>query len=356
MYSYSSLSITDPTSKYACWFKWYCRYVLELTGIPGPALVFGKACHAVIEAAIKAGDRRMLDLFADAVASAADLDADEIKSCVNIKPVLEAVEAGGQVEEYFEMMLEEPFGNTLRGYIDFHRVDNAVYLTDWKTNRKSYKPTDNHQLGLYAAYLRQKYNLPVIGRLVFLRFNWCEEHEYTDADIEEALDWAREKSNECEARKKRISDGEDPLEVFPKSTGNCEWCEYASFCLSGTIAIPEAITTPEEALETAKGILQAEEALKIKKAKLKAFVEKNGPIEKNGIRVAAERSEYLKFDLAARKAVCNKILADNLDIGSILKIGSDAQHELITKHGWSEQDFIALGAKKGAVSRLVITR
>lgn len=356
MYSFSGLSISDPTSKYGCWFKWYCRYVLELTGIPGPALVFGKACHAVIEAAIRAGDRKMLDLFADAVASAGDLDADEIKSCVNIKTVLDAVETGGEVEEYFEMMLEEPFGNILRGYIDFHKVDSAVYLTDWKTNQKSYKPTDNHQLGLYAAYLRQKYNKPVIGRLVFLRFNWYEEHEYTDADIEEALDWAREKANECEARKKRVSDGENPLAVFPKSTGSCEWCEYASYCLSDTRSVPEAITTPDEALEAAEGILQIEEALKIKKTKLKTFLEKTGPLERNGIRAAVERNEYFKFDLQARKAVCNKILADNLDIGSILKIGSDAQHELITKHGWSEQDFIALGAKKGAASRLVLAR
>lgn len=356
MYSYSGLSITDPASKYSCWFKWYCRYVLGLSGVPGPALVFGKACHAVIEAAIKAGDRRMLDLLADAIASASDLDADEIKSCVNIKPVLEAVEAGGQVEEYFEMMLEEPFGNTLRGYIDFHRVDNVVYLTDWKTNQRAYRPTDNYQLALYAAYLRQKYNLPVIGQLVFLRLNWCEEHEYTNAEIEEALDWAREQANECDARKQRIADGEDPLEVFPKSTGNCEWCEYAGFCLSETRAIPESITTPGEALEVAEGILEAEEALKIKKAKLKVFIERSGPLQKNGLRVSIDKNEYLRFDLSARKAVCNKILADNLDIGSILKIGADAQKELITRHGWTEQDFLTLGAKKGAVSRLVIAR
>lgn len=355
MYSYSGLSITDPASKYSCWFKWYCRYVLGLSGIPGPALVFGKACHAAIEAAIKAGDPNTLNMFADAIASAGELDADEIKNCVNIEPVFQAVKTGGEVEEYFEMPLE-PFGPTLRGYIDFHRVDNVVYLTDWKTNQKSYRPTDNYQLALYAAYLRQKYNLPVIGQLVFLRLNWCEEHEYTDADIEEALDWAREKSNECEARKKRISDGEDPLEVFPKSTGNCEWCEYAGFCLSETRAIPESITTPGEALEVAEGILEAEEALKIKKAKLKTFIERSGPLQKNGLRVSIDKSEYLKFDLSARKAVCEKILADGLDIGSILKIGADAQKDLMTKYGWTEQDFLTLGAKKGTTSRLVLAR
>lgn len=357
MYSFSGLSTSDPTTKYGCWFKWYCRYVLELTGVPGPALVFGKACHAVIEAAIKIGDTDLIEYLAGAVASATELDAEEIIKCVQANAVLKAFKVDGKVEEYFEMPLEEPFGQTLRGYIDFYWVTNKfVYLTDWKTNQRSYKPTDNYQLALYAAYLRQKCNRPVIGRLAFLRFNWVEEHEFTNAEIEEALDWAREKASECDARKQRVANGEDPLEVFPKNTGKCEWCEYADFCLSETKVIPEAITTPEEALGTAEGILQTEEALKIKKAKLKTFVEKTGPLQRNGLRAAVERNEYLRFDIAARKAVCNKILADKLDIGSILKIGSDAQKDLMTKHGWTEQDFIALGAKKGATSRLVLGR
>lgn len=357
MYSFSGLSTSDPTTKYGCWFKWYCRYVLGLTGVPGPALVFGKACHAVIEAAIKIGDTDLIEYLAGAVASATELDAEEIIKCVQTNAVLKAFEVDGKVEEYFEMPLEEPFGQTLRGYIDFYWVTNKfVYLTDWKTNQRSYKPTDNYQLALYAAYLRQKCNRPVIGRLAFLRFNWVEEHEFTNAEIEEALDWAREKANECDARKQRVANGEAPLEVFPKNTGSCEWCEYADFCLSETRAIPEAITTSEDALEAAEGILQAEEALKIKKAKLRTFVEKSGPLQGNGLRAAVERNEYLRFDIAARKAVCNKILADKLDIGSILKIGSDAQKDLMTKHGWTEQDFIALGAKKGATSRLVLGR
>jgi hypothetical protein len=356
MYSFSGLSTSDPTSRYGCWFKFYCRYVLELKGVPGPALTFGKACHSIIETAIKSGSTEDLSMCSRAISSALELDLDEVLKCVTADPVLKAIETDGEVEEYFEMPLEEPFGNVLRGFIDFHRVDDKVYLTDWKTNQRSYKPTDNHQLGLYAAYLRQKYNKPVVGRLVFLRFNWYEEHEYTDEDIEKALDWAINQSNECDTRKRRFAKGEDPLAVFPKSTGSCEWCEYASFCLSETKAIPEVITTTEDALETAEGILQIEEALKIRKAKLKTFLEKSGPLERNGIRATVEKNEYLKFDLSARKAVCNKILADNLDIGSILKIGSDAQKDLMTKHGWTEQDFIALGAKKGATSRLVIGR
>jgi len=353
LYSFSGLSSTS--GKYGCWFKFYCRYVLEMKGVPGPALVFGKACHSVIETAIRSGSVEDLSVCAHAVSSALELDLDEILRCVTVFPVIRAVETGGAVEEYFEMPLE-PFGSTLRGYIDYHRADKYVYLTDWKTNQRSYRPTDSYQLGLYAAYLRQKYNRPVIGRLVFLRPDRTEEHEYGDADINEALDWARETANECEARKARAASGEDPLEVFPKNTGSCEWCEYASFCLSETRAIPEAITTPGEALEAAEGILEAEEALKIKKAKLKTFVERSGPLQKNGLRVSIDKNEYLRFDLSARKAVCEKILADGLDIGSILKIGADAQKDLMTKYGWTEQDFLTLGAKKGAVSRLVIAR
>ena len=88
-------------------------------------------------------------------------------------------------------------------------------ITDWKTNQKSYTPLDTYQLPLYAAYIRRQYNKPVIGRLAFLRFNKVEEHLFTDAEINEALDWARETAYECETRKDQVEMGADPLEIFP---------------------------------------------------------------------------------------------------------------------------------------------
>ena len=361
MYSFSGLSTTDTSSKYGCWYKFYCRYVLKLPSRPGLPLVFGKACHAVIETAIKAGNADIIPVLCQAVVSASDLEDEkqELERCVQASAVLDAVKTSGETEEYFEIPLDDtPFAPTLRGYIDFSRKDDkAVILTDWKSNRATYKPLETYQLGLYAAYLRKKHSLPVIGRLAFLRFNTIEEHEYTDADINEALDWARDSSYECEARKQQIEMGKDPLEVFPKQLGdNCEYCDYKYFCLSEVPGIPEAISNKEEALEVAQGILFAQANLKLHQSNLKAFVEKNGPIEDDHVKAAIEKSEYLVFDLKTRLAVVNKMQEDSLSIGSILKIGSDAQKDLQNKYGWSEKDFLDLGAKKRAKSTLKVTK
>lgn len=353
MFSYSGLSLTG--GRYGCWFKFYCRYVLKLQGMPGQPLVFGKACHAVIEAAIKSGTTELPSLC-NTVASASDLDPEEIKQCVDIPPVYAAIKANGEAEHYFEMPLDNtPFAPGLRGYIDYHSIGGSeVVLTDWKTNRAAYDPVETHQLGLYAAYLHKKYAMPVIGRLVFLRFNKTEEHEYTKSDMNEALEWARETAFECESRMQKVAMGDDPYEVFPRQSGPCEWCEYAFFCLSDIPQIPQFITSAKEALETADGILLAKEQIKLHENRLKAFLVKNGPVSNQRLDVRVNKTEYMKFDLAARKAVVAKMKDQNINIGSVLKIGSDAQDDLQTKYGWTEKDFLALGAKKGSTSRLSI--
>lgn len=359
MYSFSGLSNTLTSSKYGCWYKFYCRYVLELPSRPGLPLIFGKACHAVIETAITAGSKEIIPTLCQAVASASDLEKEELEKCVQTSAVFDAIKTGGEVEEYFEMPLDDtPFTPMLRGYIDFSRKDNkAVILTDWKSNRATYKPLETYQLGLYAAYLRKKHSLPVIGRLAFLRFNTIEEHEYTDADIKEALDWAREAAYECDARKQRVEMGKDPNEIFPKQPGDaCEYCDYKYFCLSAVPGIPEAISTKKEALEVAQGILFTQANLKLHQNNLKTFVEKNGPIEDEQIKAQIEKSEYLFFDLKTRLAVVEKMQTDKLNVGSILKIGSDAQKDLKEKHGWSEKDFLDLGAKKRSKSTLKVTK
>jgi len=354
MYSYSGLSLTE--GKYGCWFKFYCRYVIQLQGIPGPALAFGKACHAVIEHTIKAGDSEYLNILSEVIASATDLDAAEIKKCVMQDAVYQAIVKGGEVETYFEMPLDDtPFSPCLRGYIDYYRHDSAsIILTDWKTNQAAYEPLETHQLALYAAYLRDKYHLPVIGRLVFLRLNKTVEHAYSDLEIDQALQWARETSYECEARKQRVELGEDPLVVFPKRYEPCEWCEYKHICLAEPKEIPMAITTRQEALQTAAGILHTKEALKIQEENLKKFIAQSGAIEDDICKAEINKTEYLTFDFNARLAVVNKIQEEGINVGSVLKIGSDAQSDLIKKYKWSEQDFLNLGAKKKSTSRLLI--
>ena len=129
MYSFSGLSTTDTSGKYGCWYRFYCRYVLKLPSRPGLPLIFGKACHAVIETAIKAGNAEIIPALCQAVVSASDLDEqkEELERCVQASSVLEAIKTGGEVEEYFEMPLDDtPFAPTLRGYIDLNQKNDKV--------------------------------------------------------------------------------------------------------------------------------------------------------------------------------------------------------------------------------------
>ena len=65
-------------------------------------------------------------------------------------------------------------------------------------------------------------------------------------------------------------------------------------------------------------------------------------------------SEYLKFSLEARKAVVNRMQEKGIDVGSVLKIGSDAQKDLMDKYGWNQKEFFDLGATMGKTTRLDI--
>ncbi len=359
MYSFSGLSTTLP-DKYGCWHKFYCRYVLKLPSSPGLPLIFGKACHSVIETAIKAKDAEIIPMLVDVAAGSNDLDDEKetLNKCVCANAVHAAIEDGGEVEEYFQFPLDDsPFAPSLRGFIDLNQKNGkAMIITDWKTNRSTYHPTDTYQLGLYAAAMKKKHGLPVIGRLAFLRFNQVIEHEYTETEINEALEWARDTAYECEARKQRVEMGQDPSEVFPKSPGNCVWCDYKNFCLAPKTEIPEAILTHEDAKKVAHGIMLTKEKIKLHEDRLKKYITTQGSVETPQIKAEVNTSEYFRFDLKARRAVVEKMQRQKLDIGSILKIGSDAQKDLINKHGWKEKDFLDLGATIGKTARLSISK
>ena len=358
IWSYSGLSSTE--GKYGCWAKIYFHYILKLQGDSSFALDFGKAAHAVVETMIKTKNFEIADILCDTIASANDFTEDqlkELKNCVKADEVRKAAKSGGIVEEYFQYELDDtPFSPTIRGFIDHYCIDDAIILTDWKTNQRMYNPADTYQLALYAAYLNQKYSLPVIGRLSFLRFNRTVEHEYTTADIKEAKEWALEKALECEARTQRVEMGQDPFEVFPKQPGPCEYCGYASICLKDAPEVPKAVTTKEEAIETAKFIKLNKEITKAAENRLKPFISSIGPIESDSLIANLNKTEYLTFSLAARKAVVQKMAEQGIDIGSVLKIGSDAQKDLINKFSWKEEDFLSLGAQKRSKTSLSINK
>lgn len=351
-YSFSGLSTYDINSgQYACPYAFYLGRIREIPTVPTGPLLLGSGCHSVIETATRYQNPALIPPLAEAVASANNLDADEVTQLCSADEVIKAAQQGGIVEEYFEMPANpaNPFSPTIRGFIDYHIVvNNRVILIDWKTNQAMYGPTDTPQLALYCAYLSQKYGLPVEAYLCFLRFNKTVGHEYSHAEIQEVCEWAETISCEIDANKQRIQMGENPEDVFPKQMGSkaCQYCGYQNICMAGEAVIPLAITSVSDAVQTAKGVLLLEEQTKIHKDNLKKFVSSNGDVDTDGIKISMDKSEYLFFDTNARINTIQKILSDGLPIDSILKIGSDAQAELIKKYGWSETAFINLGAVK----------
>ncbi|MDD4804457.1 MAG: PD-(D/E)XK nuclease family protein [Candidatus Pacebacteria bacterium] len=359
-YSFSGLSSTE--GKYGCWAKPYFHYVLKLQGESSFVLDFGKAAHAIIETMIGLKNFDIADILAETIGKSNDFPAEELetlKKCVKMPIVSSAVKQGGTTEEYFEGLIKEddPFSPDIRGYIDFYYEDSdAIHLIDWKTNRAVYEPLETHQLALYAGQLKRKYKKPVVGSLGFLRFNQLNSHEFTDTDIRNAEDWAYEKAIQFDERTEKVKSGGDPFEFFPKQPGKvCEYCGYSAICLKAT-DMPVAITTEEEALQTADFIQMNKEVTREAENRLKQYITFSGPIQNSLLRVGMNKSEYLTFSLGARKAVVNKMLSDGLDIGSILKIGSDAQNDLLKKHNWIEQDFIGLGAQKRSKTTLSIDK
>lgn len=348
-------SVTD--NKYVCDFSFYCRYGLKLPSIPSTPLVFGKSNHAIIETAIREKNPDIIPSLVSAIASANDLDEDELYKCVTANAVEAAIKEGGVVEEYFQSPLDDsPLSPEIRGYIDLYQDKGThIQLTDWKTNRATYKPTDTYQLGIYAGYLKEKYKKPVIGRLAFLRFNKVEEHEYTKADIKEAQIWATETAYRAENLLEKVQAGMSALEAFPKRPGDtCEYCDYKNMCLSEELAIPETIIEPQDAEKVAHYITTTKAVLKAQEEKLKQFILGYGEIKGSRYQVSMNTSEYLKFSLEARKAVVNRMQEKGIDVGSVLKIGSDAQKDLMDKYGWNQKEFFDLGATMGKTTRLDI--
>ena len=360
MYSFSGLSLSEDP-KYGCWRKAWFRYGLDLRGASSPPLEFGKATHGIIETMINEGDLSIQKALLACIQASMDFSDDdmaEMERCINAFAVKQAVAQGGNVEEYFELQLDDmPFAPAIRGCIDYYFIeDDKIYLYDWKSNRATYKPWETHQLGLYADYLNKKYGLPVIGHLAFLRFDRVFSHEYTPEEIEKSRQWALNIALEYDVRIEKVKAGEDVDIHFPKQPGDgCEYCGYKNLCLQ-KCSVPEAITSYAEAVETLQGVAELKQFIKIYEDNLKKYIQNSGPVQADALIASLQKNEYLLFNLNARKAVIKRMLEQNLDIGSILKIGSDAQKALLEKHSWTEDDFLKLGAKRRATTRLSIDK
>ena len=128
MYSFSGLSTTDTNSKYGCWHKFYCRYILQLPSLPGLPLIFGKACHAVIETAIKAGNAEIMPALCQAVVSASDLEDEkqELKDVYKHLRFLMLLKMVEKSKNILKCLLMTHRCTNTRGYIDFNQRTTGI--------------------------------------------------------------------------------------------------------------------------------------------------------------------------------------------------------------------------------------
>lgn len=336
IYSFSRLSSFQ--GQYGCPWRFYLKYIREIPELPSEALKLGKAAHTVIEIAIKCGIENLRPL-ADAVASAADVDSDDLLAVADVPQVHQAICQRGNAETHFEMSLGNDFlSPMLQGHIDYHIVDGEkIVLIDWKTNRIPYEVMDSPQIALYAAWLREKYSLPVIGKLVFLRHNIVKEHWLTEDDISSTVNWARKMSLVIESRLARIGE-EPPEKLFPPEPGQaCQYCAYN--CIENDI---ETITNHAEAIQAAGEILKLESRTKHLKDSLKNWVETHGPVRVNNKEFGIQESFWWKWPEGSLEKAVKKMHSEGCDPLKILRLTAES----LKKLPWSEDDILQLGAKK----------
>lgn len=351
LYSFSRLKKHEE-----CPAWWFRSYVLEQKDPPTEALEVGRAVHRAIEIlanqhmSLGGVDIDSIDSAVDLAVSEASLpvDREEVRRLVDQPGVMDCL--GLPVEEHFQVSLN---GVELQGYIDlWYSNGESPVVVDWKTAHQVYKPTDNHQLGLYASAVAQKIRQAqgytpeeVVGRLVFLRHGCrTEEHVYTPEDMEAALDWAANIAAEIEEKLLEHALGGDPKNLFPAvPSDTCRYCPWASGCIEASghpFRMPETISTRAEAEALAARCIQFEEALEQMKKTLKAWVEANGPVVVGSQSYELRPTVYWRFTPEALKKAIETIKRQGKDPLRYLVIDSYN----IRRLGWEEKDLLGLGA------------
>ena len=342
IFSYSRLSTYQ--GQYGCPWKFYLKYVRNIPEPENPAARLGKAAHSIIENMIRFRATE-IEPYANVVAKTLDLDPAELIELVKTPQVFEAVRVGGIVEEHFQISLGDDFlAPEIQGFIDYHRSDQDYVLAiDWKSNRQEYDV--DHQLGLYAAYLMQKYSLPVVGKLVFLRSGEERTKEFDLLDIQRSIDWAQELCSEIESKLVQVEDEEFPYRVFPPEPGSrCQYCGYAKYCLEEVQ--DDNIQTQAQAEKVAQEILKVEAKLKQYKDRLKNWVETHGPVRAGDKKFVITESHWWKWPNGSLKKAVQLMQKQNINPYKVLTITADGLKYV----PWDEETILSLGAQK-VVSR-----
>jgi hypothetical protein len=386
-FSFSSLSKYEN-----CNGRWYRYKVLGQQEPPTEAMVFGKAVHDAIKY-ILADKIPKDEAIARAVGEAPmPLDPSELDKLIGSHVMafqnFQSLQPR-QVERHFELKLsDEEDAPVIHGYID---LDLDIGIIDWKTNWKTYEPTDNHQLGLYAwAKSRETGAKEVTGQLFFLRYprELNHGHVYSEAEMEQSRQWAYNLAREIESKLLSIAFEEDtPENLFPDTPGpHCTGCGYACECYQQyeqaqknknteekpaeptttkqeqqiqnrakhrpanhqnqqkteqpaetNPVIPDPPKNRDEAVSLAKEIFRLEEVLTSYKELLKAWVEEHGPVQVGDQEFGFKESISYQFAPEKVKEFAQHILNKGINPWKYLAPGA-SQLAKLKKEGITEAE------------------
>ena len=337
VFSFSRLSTFEN-----CPYSFYKKYVEEIKGQPTEALLLGKACHAVIEMALKkrATHESFFKTAAELIAAMEEIEADQIFNLTYQSIVLQYIQkTETKTEEHFIFPLNSHA--ELQGYIDLYIPNNDhIELIDWKTNRAEYLPQDTHQLGLYAHYLIQKYQKPVVGKLVFLRTGKEKVQVYNKNVVEPALEWALRTTQQIQSALEKCKIEKEILQYFPRREGTvCQYCEFAVECTRSEYN-PREIRNQKEALRVAQELFKLEAAISSLKENLKAWVKTHGPVRVDDKEYKFAPSKYWKWPAQSLHRAVEEMEKEGIDPFTVLSLTSTG----LKKLKWDEEKIESLGA------------
>jgi len=322
VYSFSSI---DRFLKCPRWYYYY--KVLRLPQTPTIHLERGSAVHLYIQKSIEGADpeKALQDFISQSLVLKHEAEPEkEIREMAH--NFLDRFTPRGNV------MVEKKFcgrigSRSIETIVDMVEVDNGVLtITDFKTNRKQYEPTDTLQLPLYAHVLLQQPEFQnvrqVIARLWFVRFKTKKSAVRQAVMTREVMDGA---VSQALAAVERIEQAlKWPAFIgFDAQPGRwCEWCEFPGYCMGMNLRLcrPE---TEQEARELAGQVRRLDALAKAGKAMLQEYLEKSG-------RLAVETNEeytglYPKYEWKFR---------DNREVISALEAAGLDPNAYIEWNGW----------------------
>ncbi|MCR4425054.1 MAG: PD-(D/E)XK nuclease family protein [Firmicutes bacterium] len=282
VWSYSRLEKFEQ-----CPYRYWLTYEQKprIAELDAEAPQEGKAVHDVIHGVLtKKGDVKSLAEHAVRQSSLLDEeDADDVAEMA--RAFLDRFSPSGQVlsEQHYEAKVD---GIWVQAYVDLlENMPHAVRVTDFKTDREKWKPSERMQLPLYAVVAHELFKKPVVIRNWFLRFkrNPALEEEAAPEMIVGAKTWLKNTVAAIEAA--RVL-GE---EAFCTRTGShCKSCGAGLACVGFK---QHYAHTGDDAAALASAVLRLEAAKNIAMAMLKKWVNTNGYV-----RVADEYFGYYLND------------------------------------------------------------